>query len=101
MVKLATSSLAILAAVMSTVTARNCTPSLSYCGAELLDIGNYASEILAALRLAGEPTDALHRKNSLFYCTGGSGGEVLFEAYCGFGCVWGPSGGDSYCRAFE
>ncbi|UKZ51082.1 hypothetical protein TrVGV298_004837 [Trichoderma virens] len=99
MVKAATSMLAVLAAAVSVVTARDCTPRLDYCGDELISIGNYAREIREALELAGEPTDAQHLKKSLFYCTGGSGGEIVFAAYCGFGCVWGPSGESSHCAA--
>ncbi|KAF2668156.1 hypothetical protein BT63DRAFT_425472 [Microthyrium microscopicum] len=76
---------------------RNCTPKLLYCGQVLLRIGNYFNQINDALRASGQPTDQGHINNGLFYCTGGSNGEIKFQTYCGGGCVDGGGGNSDHC----
>ncbi|EEU36233.1 uncharacterized protein NECHADRAFT_87088 [Fusarium vanettenii 77-13-4] len=49
MVNVATFSAAVVACFASFGAARNCTPSLYYCGSSLLDIGNYYDDIEDAL----------------------------------------------------
>ncbi|KAJ4413853.1 hypothetical protein N0V85_003396 [Neurospora sp. IMI 360204] len=79
------------------VSADNCKPSLFYCGTGLLHKGNYYDQIVAALKAKGQPTDDAHIHDSLFYCTGGSNGEITYQAFCGGGCKDGGSGKSDHC----
>ncbi|KAF2241779.1 hypothetical protein BU26DRAFT_440228, partial [Trematosphaeria pertusa] len=58
--------------------ADNCKTSLHYCGYNLLHKGNYYSQIAEALREQGQPVDDAHINNGLFYCSGGSNGDIDF-----------------------
>ncbi|PHH62437.1 hypothetical protein CDD81_7156 [Ophiocordyceps australis] len=69
------------------VAARNCDNGFQYCGYALRRIGNYDVRIQRALSHAGEPVDPRHFDHSLFKCTGGAGGDIVFVKYCRGSCI--------------
>ncbi|KAL7948585.1 hypothetical protein V8C42DRAFT_342607 [Trichoderma barbatum] len=90
-------SLAALATLVPSAMARNCKKNLDYCGATLLDIGDYYAQIVSALAAAGKPTDDNWRRKSLFYCAGGPNGEIQFLQFCGERCIDAGQGKSDRC----
>ncbi|PYI00005.1 hypothetical protein BO71DRAFT_393979 [Aspergillus ellipticus CBS 707.79] len=97
MVKTAVIPLAVVAALVPFVAANNCKTNLNYCGYNLLNIGNYGSQVNGALQAANQPTDDSHIHESLLHCNGGSNGDISFESYCSGGCHDGGSGKSDSC----
>ncbi|KAJ3481225.1 hypothetical protein NLG97_g7874 [Lecanicillium saksenae] len=90
-------SSAILAALAPLALARDCTGGLTYCGATLLDIGNYRAQIVQALEAVGNPTSEDWVTRTLFYCTGFSGGAIEFRQACGPHCTNAGTNMNDYC----
>ncbi|KAH7341176.1 hypothetical protein BKA66DRAFT_479293 [Pyrenochaeta sp. MPI-SDFR-AT-0127] len=79
----------------SLVAAANCQTGLHYCGYSLLARGNYFDQILAELKNRGQPTGDTWIRNSLFYCKGGSNGDLIWQHKCTDNrCVSGGSNSD-------
>lgn len=118
MVSVSRLSLAVMATVASVATADNCNTGLRYCGAGLLSkgtsarlwqtpgmwqitdwspIGNYLPQILDELERVGLPTDRAHIYNTIFFCAGGSNGDIRYYTFCDRGCRDGGSGHDDFC----
>ncbi|KIM92728.1 hypothetical protein OIDMADRAFT_21671 [Oidiodendron maius Zn] len=89
---------AALAVLSTSVVADNCIGGLSYCSSSLLKKGNYAAQINQALILAHQtnPEDA---DKALFFCEGGSNGNIVFTTPCAHGCLDGGAGNTDYCAA--
>lgn len=60
-----------------------------------LHAGNYYSDIVNSLAAAGQPNDASHVEDSLFYCAGDD--DIPWTAYCSGGCQDGGSGTSDHC----
>lgn len=112
---------ATLVVLATSVVADNCIGGLSYCSSSLLQkgtktltnicmmsgnkgwlqnaIGNYAAQINQALALAHQtnPQDA---DKALFFCEGGSNGNIVFTTSCANGCEDGGAGNTDYCAAW-
>ncbi|KAM0384927.1 hypothetical protein ACHAQC_011890 [Fusarium culmorum] len=90
-----TTLLVAAAAVFSSAAeARACTEGLSYCGWNLLKVGNYRDEIVAELTRNGKPINNAYIGESLFNCH--SDGWITYKTYCGV-CKDGHSGKSDYC----
>ncbi|RMZ72356.1 maltose permease [Pyrenophora seminiperda CCB06] len=75
--------LATLATTAPGVFGRNCDKGLTYCGSTLLDIGDYSSQIYEALQAYGcESPSASNYVNTLFFCVGGSDGDIIVKEIC-------------------
>ncbi|EGX88666.1 hypothetical protein CCM_08711 [Cordyceps militaris CM01] len=90
-------SLAAVAAIASFAAADNCNTGLRYCGAGLLSKGNYLPQILDELSRVSSPIDKAHIYNTIFYCAGGSNGDIRYVTFCDRGCRDGGSGHDDFC----
>ncbi|KAJ6527067.1 hypothetical protein B0H19DRAFT_1084119 [Mycena capillaripes] len=78
--------------------ADNCQRGLSYCGRTLLHKGNYADQIEAAVCKAH--TNPGHMLDTLFYCIGGSNGDIEVIKDCAPGrCVDAGSDKSDICLA--
>ncbi|KAL2827736.1 hypothetical protein BDW59DRAFT_143757 [Aspergillus cavernicola] len=97
MVKLAALAVAVISTVAPMVAADNCHTGLNYCGYNLLNIGDYGSQVNGALSDASQPIDNAHIHESIFHCNGGSNGDISWLAYCEGGCLDGGSGNSDYC----
>ncbi|KAK4672826.1 hypothetical protein QC763_106440 [Podospora pseudopauciseta] len=78
------------------VDAANCKTGLHYCGYVLLRKGNYYNQIIEALKKADKSTSSAYVNHSLFYCTGGSNGNIKYQAKCS-SCVDGGDGKSDHC----
>lgn len=115
------SILAVTLAVVApaAVDAANCKTGLHYCGYVLLRrgiafpillrypdspgstltlsyLGNYYNQIIEALKKADKSTSSAYVNHSLFYCTGGSNGNIKYQAKCS-SCVDGGDGKSDHC----
>ncbi|KAF3384548.1 hypothetical protein F1880_002346 [Penicillium rolfsii] len=87
MVKFNLIPVTVMATSLAVALASNCQYSLNYCGYNLLNRGNYYNDIYNELKRSGQPTDAAHIENSLFYCAGGIDvGAITFVTFCGNSC---------------
>ncbi|KAB8232614.1 hypothetical protein BDV23DRAFT_146511 [Aspergillus alliaceus] len=96
------SIITLLAIAVPNVSAKNCRGDLWYCGHTLQDIAsdnNYDKQIREALRAAGQPTDTLHMKQSLFRCMSSVDGDVRFLEFCECGCA--DEGWDRYDECYS
>lgn len=107
---------AVIVALAASATAKNCRGGLAYCASTLLSkgriapnhcpksktdlklIGNYAPQINQALSLAHQ-TKPEDQHKALFFCEGGSNGNIVFTTSCASGCMDGGAGKDDYCSA--
>ncbi|KAK4177739.1 hypothetical protein QBC36DRAFT_326344 [Triangularia setosa] len=115
MVKLASIlTLALAVVAPAAVDAANCKTGLHYCGYVLLRRGNthhlrivqrsdadtvpgnYYNQIIDALKKADKSTSSAYVNHSLFYCTGGSNGNIKYQAKCS-NCVDGGDGNSDHC----
>jgi hypothetical protein len=68
------------------------------CGTDFFP-GNYNDQVLQALTDKGQPTDQKHIDDALFYCKGGSNGDIEFQMFCGEErCIDGGHGESDYCK---
>ncbi|KAM7195832.1 hypothetical protein V8F33_006481 [Rhypophila sp. PSN 637] len=98
MVKITT---VVLSALATLAAARNCTPGLDYCGKTLRAIAtgsNYDAQMKAPLRERGIPVNEGSMNDSLFYCVGGSNGDVRVLLHCPKGCLDGGKKRNNFCR---
>ncbi|KAJ7855569.1 hypothetical protein B0H13DRAFT_2079557 [Mycena leptocephala] len=96
--KFTTIVLAVSLASATYTMADNCKRGLSYCGRGLLQKGNYADQIERAIQKAH--TDPAHMFDTLFYCIGGSNGDIEVIKDCAPGrCVDSGSGKSDVCLA--
>ncbi|KAH6995007.1 hypothetical protein EDB80DRAFT_155551 [Ilyonectria destructans] len=89
-------SIAILAVIVPLAMADNCRTGVIYCGSTLQRRGNYYQQIHDALEESGQVADEAHVNDSLFYCSGGSNGDIVYQTYCD-GCQDGGDGNNDYC----
>lgn len=109
-----------LIALATGVIADNCSGGLAYCSSTLLQkgkttltktihniqevrltlqsTGNYEAQINEALSIAKQ-TNPQDTDKALFFCEGGSNGNIVFTTSCANGCVDGGSGNDDFCAA--
>ncbi|GAP92942.1 putative conserved hypothetical protein [Rosellinia necatrix] len=87
---------ALLGALSPVAQAANCGKGYRYCGYNLLEKGNYYTQIIEELEANDQPTDSNHVKQSLFNCLGGNNGDIQFLKYC-TSCHNAGSGSDDYC----
>ncbi|KAF4970303.1 hypothetical protein FSARC_2623 [Fusarium sarcochroum] len=99
MVKITAIAMAALAVIAPIVEANNCKEGLTYCGFILLRRGNYYDQIDKELLKNGQKSETNHILNSLFYCKGGSKGDIEFKKYCGKSCADGGDGHSDTCEA--
>ncbi|KAK0668323.1 hypothetical protein QBC41DRAFT_322121 [Cercophora samala] len=113
------SILAVTLAVVApaAVDAANCKTGLHYCGYVLLRrgivfpilyelgiprscadsvAGDYYNQIIGALKKADKSTSSSYVNHSLFYCTGGTNGNIKYQAKCS-SCVDGGDGKSDHC----
>ncbi|KAH8731862.1 hypothetical protein GQ44DRAFT_766911 [Phaeosphaeriaceae sp. PMI808] len=86
----------VLAALATSVIARNCTPGLDYCGYTLTAIGNYRDQINQAIHDSGH--GGSNPNNVLFHCEGGNSGVIRFIADCSAGCYQNGVGVSDVCN---
>jgi hypothetical protein len=104
----------LISTLVTVVAARNCTPGLYYCTSTLLRIGTIVfifpppSSLFQVFQRALMNTNDMllgnyaqqvgnHNANFLFYCTGGSNGEIQPVKQCGV-CTDGGNGKNDFCQ---
>ncbi|KAJ3497674.1 hypothetical protein NLG97_g1715 [Lecanicillium saksenae] len=86
------------AVMVATASARNCKAGINYCGWNLLNIGNYQSQVDAALRQKGWQVNGKNIHDTIFSCLGGPNGEITVLDWCAGNCADGGENHDDFCN---